>query len=52
MYDVLRSKAARDDYEKCLNYLQILRRYLVARVAHSNQDGSKKGARIETLVAQ
>ena len=28
MYEVLRSKTARDDYEKCLNYLQILRRYL------------------------
>ena len=25
MYEVLRSKATRDDYEKCLNYLQILR---------------------------
>ena len=31
MYEVLRSKAARDDYEKCLNYLQILRRYLFFR---------------------
>ena len=31
MYDVLRSKRARDDYEKCLNYLQILRRYLFFR---------------------
>ena len=28
MYEVLRSKAARDDYEKCVNYPQILRRYL------------------------
>ena len=31
MYEVLRSKAARDDYEKCVNYLQILRRYLFFR---------------------
>ena len=31
MYNVLRAKGARDDYEKCLNYLQILRRYLFFR---------------------
>ena len=31
MYEVLRSKAARDYYEKCVNYLQILRRYLFFR---------------------
>ena len=31
MYDLLRSKRAIDDYEKCLNYLQILRRYLFFR---------------------
>ena len=31
MYNVLRAKGARDDYEKCLNYIQILRRYLFFR---------------------
>ena len=31
MYDVLRTMGARDDYEKCLNYLQILRRYPFSR---------------------
>ena len=31
MYEILRSKAAREDYKKCVNYLQILRRYLFFR---------------------
>ena len=31
MYEVLRLKSARDDYEKCINYLQILPRYLFFR---------------------
>ena len=41
MYDILRAKGVRDDYEKCLNYLQILRRYLFFATANVSPNVSQ-----------
>ena len=41
MYDVLRAKGARDDYEKCLNYLQILRRYLFSATVNVSPNAKR-----------
>ena len=41
IYKVLRSKAAYDDYKKCLNYLQILRRYLFSETTSAPRSAKR-----------
>ena len=51
MYDVLHSKEARDDYEKCLNYLQILRCYLYFRGNERDAELDHEPGEIEETLA-